>query len=93
MERFSEIINDLFGPMMRTIFRPTNAAFSAIPPETAVILGKVCAVGLFVVAMVWVFLLKREYVNLDAPGNKPWHDLRFWTVVSMLPHVLVYIWF
>ena len=51
------------------------------------------AVGLFVGAMIWVFSLNRAYVDLDRPNKKPWTDLRFWTIVSMMPHVIVYLWF
>ena len=54
--------------------------------------ARVAAVGLFVAAMVWVFTLRKEYVNLDAPSKHWTHDLRLWTVVCMLPHVLVYLW-
>ena len=49
--------------------------------------------GLFICAILWVFTLKKEYVNLDAPGQKPWHDLRFWTVAAMAPHIAIYFWF
>ena len=44
--------------------------------------------------MIWVgVVLKNEYVNLDQPGKHIWTDLRLWTVISMLPHVVVYLYF
>jgi len=90
----SNSIDAMFGPFLRGIFAPTNAVFDAIPEGLAPVLAKTSAVALFVGAMAWVwFGLKSEYVNLDAPSKKPWHDLRFWTVVSMAPHVLVYLYF
>lgn len=85
-----EWINNTFQAPLQAIFAPTNAIFNPIPS----IFWIISAVCLFGAAMVWVgFILKKEYVNLDAPGNKPWHDLRLWTVVSMAPHVAIYIWF
>lgn len=90
-EGFSNFINETFGPPLEKIFHPTHAVFDAIPEDLWTYFAKGSAVGLFVLAMIWVFLLKREYVNIDAPTKHVWHDLRFWTIVSMLPHVIVYI--
>lgn len=89
MERFSAAINAVFGPLLRPLFNPLDALFTPIPRP----LWQMSAVGLFVAAMVWVFLLKKDYVNVDAPRRDIWHDLRFWTVLTMLPHVIVYLWF
>jgi len=44
-------------------------------------------------AMVGVLTMKKEYANIDSPGDGPRYDLRFWTVVSMTPHVIVYLYF
>ncbi len=93
MGSISEGINNLFGPPLRALFHPTNAMFSAIPDSAAPYVAKAAAASLFLAGMAFVFFLRREYVNLDAPGKKPWHDLRLWTVVSMTPHIFVYLWF
>ena len=62
--------------------------------ESAGWLARVVTLGFFIGTMVWVFVgLKRQYVNLEAPSKKIWYDLRFWTVVSMLPHLVVYFYF
>lgn len=53
----------------------------------------VCSLGLFLLTMVWAFTLRKEYVNLDAPHKGVLYDLRFWVIVSMLPHLVVYFWF
>ena len=84
----TEFIRDNFSGPLAAFFHPINDLFTPIP----VIWWKLCAVGLFVAAMVWVYLLKREYVNIDAPGKGILYDLRFWTIMSMLPHVLIYLW-
>ncbi len=88
--RISEAINNIFGPTLMRVFHPMNAFLAARYMPWA----RIVAVGFFVGTMVWVFVgLKRAYVNLDAPSKRIWHDLRFWTVVSMLPHVIVYLYF
>ncbi len=89
METISQSISDTFGPILRPIFSPINAPLSALPP----LVWTLAAVGLFVGAMLWVFTLKKEYVNIDSPGEGPQYDLRFWTVISMMPHVIVYLYF
>ena len=91
METISELIDKLFGPPMRAVFRPTNDVFNILAPEMALILGKVLAMTLFVGAMIGVFLLRKEYVNLDRPNNARYTDLRIWTVAAMLPHVFIYL--
>lgn len=66
-----------------------GSTFSAL--NESMVLARVVTLSFFIGTMVWVFVgLKRDYVNLDAPSSHLWHDLRVWTVVSMLPHVVVY---
>jgi hypothetical protein len=91
MEAVSNAINSLFGPLLRPLFSPANAALGAISAEW---IWRACAVGLFVCTMLWVaFGLRKEYVNLDAPGKGLLYDLRLWTVISMAPHVFIYLYF
>ena len=83
-------INNTLGPTLRAIFQPIDSFLAPIYTPWATIV----AVGYFVGAMVWIFVgLRREYVNLEAPSKHVWHDLRFWVVISMLPHVIVYLYF
>ena len=89
MENISQAISDTFGPILRPIFNPLDGPLAATPP----LVWTLSAVGLFVAAMVWVVMLKKEYVNIDSPGDGPRYDLRIWTVISMLPHVIVYLYF
>jgi hypothetical protein len=94
LSRISDGINSVFGPILRPVFHPINDALDTIPAASEDTVSKVAALTLFFGAMAWVwFGLRREYVNLDAPTQKPWHDLRFWTVVFLAPHVLVYLYF
>lgn len=86
-ERFHTTINDTFGPVLRPVFHQIDVLLGDVYMPWA----RICAVGLFLIAMIWVYTLRPEYVNLDAPRKAWYTDLRIWTVVSMLPHVFVYL--
>jgi len=90
LDAASAAINNVFGPMLRVVFQPIDQLLTPIYMPWA----RIVAVGYFVGTMVWVYVgLRREYVNVEAPSNHFWHDLRFWTVVSMILHVIVYLYF
>ena len=79
-----------FGPALRSVFVPINDALGMIPNWMA----GWCGVGIFVLTMLWVgLLLNPKYVNRGRPYKSIWTDLRFWTVISMTPHVVVYFYF
>lgn len=86
-ESFHNFINDTFGPVLRPFFAALSDPFTDVYMPWA----RICAVGLFVVAAIWVFTLRPEYVNLDAPRKAWYTDLRVWTIVAMLPHIVVYL--
>ena len=88
LEKFAEISARLLQP----IFEPMNKAINLVDCWG---LRAFCALGFFLGTMLWVgFILKNEeYVNIDRPNKKIWSDLRLWTVISMLPHVFVYLYF
>ncbi len=75
--------------IFKPVFAPFDAWLAPIPP----IFWTLSALGLFLAAMIWVFTLRKEYIFLDASKVDIWHDLRIWTVISMLPHIFVYFWF
>jgi hypothetical protein len=86
-ESFHTFINDTFGPALRPFFHAISSAIEDMYMPWA----RIFAVGLFIAAMVWVYTLRPEYVNLDAPRKVWYTDLRVWTVLAMLPHVFVYL--
>ncbi len=86
----SEWINQTFSGPLTAFFRPINNLFVGVDPFWWI----ASAAGLFTLTMLWVcFVLKKEYVNVDQPKPGLLYDLRVWTVLSMLPHVLIYIFF
>ncbi|GMV99009.1 MAG: hypothetical protein AMXMBFR84_01480 [Candidatus Hydrogenedentota bacterium] len=88
-ESINKGINAVFGPPLHAVINPIHAVLNNIYMPWALI----CALGMFIGTMIWVYTLNEKYVNLDAP-HKGWlYDLRLWTVVSMLPHLVVYLYF
>lgn len=95
LARFQEdILPNFFGAIfqkpLQFFFDPMNTFLSKFYQPYATVF----AVGFFVLAMVWVgVVLPNHYVNRGMEGKALWKDLRLWTVVSMLPHVAVYLYF
>lgn len=80
----------LFYPLLNPVFYPINEFLGILPDWAA----RTCGVGLFISAMIWVaLLLNKNYVNRGRTTKSVWTDLRLWTVISMTPHVLVYLYF
>ncbi len=87
--RISAGIDATFRGFFQRIFHPINDIFLHIGPFW----WTLAAVLLFLGAILWVWTLRKEYVNLDAPRQGILYDLRVWTILSMLPHILIYIIF
>ncbi len=85
-----EWISSTFSGPLSAIFHPIDRVLAPFGPATY----KFFAVGLFAVTICWVmFILKKEYVNLDRPKEGILYDLRLWTLISMLPHMFIYwVW-
>ncbi len=81
--------NAVFQKPLQAFFHPINDAIGSIDNTNV---WKLCAMLLFVLPMLWVwFGLRKEYVNLDAPREGILYDLRVWTVLAMIPHVIFYL--
>ena len=87
---FGRLVTAIFKPILSPIFTPINNLLNSIDPAPW---GTIGALALFFGGMIFVFSLRKEYVNLDAPGKGPLYDLRIWTVLSMTPHVIMYLYF
>ena len=83
----SSWISDTFSGPLQSIFHPIDNLFIGADPSVY----KFFAVGLFVATILWVmFILKKEYVNVDQPKKGLIYDLRVWTLISMSPHMIIY---
>lgn len=87
MSSVSGWINETFSGPLQSIFHPIDGLFTGANPSVY----KFFAVGLFVSTILWVmFILKKEYVNIDQPKKGLIYDLRLWTLISMSPHMIIY---
>ncbi|HEO72678.1 MAG TPA: hypothetical protein ENN80_15580 [Candidatus Hydrogenedentes bacterium] len=85
-----EFITRIFFPILNPLFEPMNVWLASFFMPWA----RIVTLAFFIGTMIWVgIILKKDYVNLDAPSRTFCHDLRLWTVVSMLPHLFVYLYF
>ncbi|HUW62089.1 MAG TPA: hypothetical protein VMZ06_13895 [Candidatus Bathyarchaeia archaeon] len=85
-----EFLQNMFHAALAPIFHPLNTVLGGLPNWVASVFG----VGLFVMAMIWVgVFLKKDYVNYGRPHKSIWTDLRLWTCLSMMPHVIFYLYF
>lgn len=80
-------LSNTLGPLLRWFLEPLDRFLISLPPS--VWLG--CAIGLFVVAGIAVWTLKRDYVYLGAPDKAGWRDLRIWSTLLLIPYILVYL--
>ncbi len=87
---FLDQLGKTFDPIIRPIFSPITKLLE----QTYQPWAKICALGLFIGTMIWVWVgMPKEYVNLGRKKKTVWTDLRFWTIISMLPHIIVYLYF
>jgi hypothetical protein len=84
-------LSQTFSPPLRVVFEPVNRGLTAVDGERLALFS---ALALFILAVLWVWVgLKKEYVNLDRPGDSPWYDLRLWTLFAVLPYIVIYLAF
>jgi hypothetical protein len=86
-ERFSDMIRSTLGPPLKSLHGPLDLWLSSLPMSVAI----ACAIGLFVVAGIWVWTLRREFIFRGAPDQKWWRDLRLWSMIVLLPYITIYL--
>lgn len=87
---FLDWFGGVFEPVAKPVFLPVNRFLATVYQPWA----QIFALALFVGTMVWVcFLIKPEMLNSGRENKALWTDLRLWTIVSMVPHLFVYIYF
>ena len=86
IEELTEWLNSWLTPILRDLLGPLDRFLAELSPNV----GRVCAVTFFIIAAIWAVRLKKEYVYLGAPDTAPWRDLRIWTVVFLVPYVVIY---
>ena len=80
-------LRENFGPPLKALHEPIDAWLGSLSMNVAM----ACALGLYAIAVVWVWTLPREFVFRGAPDQKPWRDLRVWATLVVIPYVAVYL--
>ncbi len=86
-ESFCNFIRAKLGPPLKSFHEPIDQWLGSLPMSVAM----VCAIGLFVVAGVWVWTLRREFIFRGAPDQQCWRDLRIWSMIVLLPYIAIYL--
>ncbi len=84
----ADVMRNILGPHLKSIQQPIDEWLGELPMSVAM----VCCIGLFVVALLWVWTLKRDFIFRGAPGTERWRDLRIWATLVVIPYILVYLW-
>ena len=86
---FSEFMKSNVAPHLKALLTPLDQLIDTLP----LWVGTACAIGLFVIVGIWALTLKRSYIYLGAPDQAAWRDLRIWTIIVLLPYIIVYLIF
>ena len=86
---FAQFCTGLFGPPLKAFFGPANSFIERHYLPWA----PLSAMALFLGTIIWVWTLKKEYANVDAPYKGLIYDLRLWTTLCLLPYIFVYLYF
>ena len=87
VDQLQSMLRESIGPPLKSLHAPVDAWLGSLPMSVAV----ACAVGLYVVATIWVWTLRRDFVFRGAPDKRWWRDLRIWATIVVLPYVTVYL--
>lgn len=88
IERIDALLRGTLGPPLKALHDPIDHWLGSLPMGVAM----ACALGLYAIAVVWVWTLRREFVFRDAPGESRRFDLRIWATLVVVPYVAIYIW-
>ena len=88
-ESLGNFIRQALGPPIKALHQPIDDWLGSLPMSTAL----ACAIGLFVVAGIWVWTLRTEFIFRGAPGRRWWCDLRIWATLVLLPYIGIYLLF
>ena len=82
-----ETLREHLGPPLKALHVPIDEWLGQLPMSVAI----ASAVGLYVIALLWVWLLRRDFIFRGAPDRRWWRDLRIWATVVVLPYIAVYL--
>jgi len=80
-------IRDTLGPPLKSLHEPIDQWLGSLPMSVAM----ACAIGLFVLAGMWVWTLRADFIFRGAPDRSRWRDLRIWSMIVLLPYIAIYL--
>jgi len=83
----SQWIRDTLGPPLKSLHQPIDQWLGSLPMSVAL----ACAIGLFVLAGIWVWTLRSDFIFRGAPDRRRWRDLRIWSMLVLLPYITIYL--
>ena len=90
IEWLESILLYVFWPLKK-FHEPIDSWLGSLPMSVAMS----CAIGLYLIAAIWVWRLNRSFIFRGAPsgdGNyQARYDLRIWATLVMIPYVVIYI--
>ena len=82
-----EFLRTTICPTLKSLQTPIDTWLASLPMSVA--MG--CALGLYCIAVLWVWTLKKKFVFRGAPDANQWRDLRIWATLVVVPYVVVYV--
>jgi len=74
------------GPPLKRWHAPLDAWLASLPLWVA----QACVLAIFFISALLVTRLHRRYVYIGAPDDRPWRDLRIWSLVLLVPYIAIY---
>lgn len=65
------------------------SVFLMVPPFGV----KIIVALFFLVLALFPFLLPKEYIFKGAPDRKRWRDIRYWSLISAIAEMIIYLYF
>lgn len=84
---FQDSARNTLGPPLKSLHEPIDNWLGSLPMSVAM----ACAIGLFVLAGIWVWTLQSDFIFRGAPDRSRWRDLRIWSMVVLLPYITIYL--
>jgi len=87
-DQLGDWIRQALGPSIKAFHQPVDDWLGSLPMWVAM----ACVIGLYGIAALWVWSLRKEFIFRGAPSHRWWCDLRIWATLILLPYVGVYLW-
>ncbi len=84
-----QFLRSTLGPPLKSLHQPLDQWLGSLSMTWALI----SALGLYCIAVIWVWTLPRTFVFRGAKSTRRVYDLRIWATLVVIPYVVVYLIF